>query len=226
MPAGAKRKRKPSVRRTAPATSTAVAVAQEPAQEPAQETLDPKNEVFLPEEVTGPLLPRHRAFVAAYAKCWNGTKAYKEIYGENISDDVAASAGSRLLGNVKIKREIYELTRRVADEAEINVSFVLKGAKEVFDRSLQRVPVMYFDKDAKTMKQETVMVEDPETGEVGEEGVWKFDPNGAMRALELLAKHTGGFTAKEEGTSPSGGTVTNHVYYFAGQKIVLASVAG
>jgi len=49
---------------------------------------------------------------------------------------------------------------------------------------MQRIAVMRFDREARTMVQETT-----EDGE----GVWTFDSAGANRALENLAKHIGYF---------------------------------
>ena len=140
MAAPTRRKRKKATaRRTAPAT----AIVEQGANLPA---LDPKLEIRTPEEITSDLSPRHKAFVAKYCQLWNGTRAYKAIYGEHLDDNVAGVSAHHLLKNPKIKAAVFELTRRVADEAEINIDFVLRGAKEVFDRSLSRVPVMYFNK--------------------------------------------------------------------------------
>ena len=212
MAAPTRRKRKKATaRRTAPAT----AIVEQGVNLPA---LDPKLEIHTPEEITSYLSPRHQAFVAKYCQLWNGTRAYKAIYGEHLDDNVAGVSAHHLLKNPKIKAAVFELTRRVADEAEISIDFVLRGAKEVLDRSLSRVPVMYFDKEKKMMVQETEMVQG-EDGEWREEGVWKFDANGSMRALELLAKHTGGFTGDDDAGKGKGGVTNNFYFEYAGQRI-------
>ena len=235
-PAAPKRKR-PAARRTAPGKSIAAPRGLKECGHPVgsacgcellpirdDEPLDPKLEITPSTAPSEPaeeveagkeLSPRHRAFVAAYAKCWNGTKAYVEVYG--ASEEVARTNAARLLSNARIKAALHALTSRVAESAEITVDFVLQGAKEVLDRSLQRVPVMYFDHDAKAMKQETTMVQG-EDGEWREEGIWKFDATGAMRALELMAKHTGGFVGKDD-ESGRGGVTNNFYFEYAGQRI-------
>jgi phage terminase small subunit len=62
--------------------------------------------------------------------------------------------------------------KRVAERAEIDAAFVLRGAVEMFERCMQRVPVL-----------EKV---DGEWVPIGE---FKFDSSGAGKALDIVAKH-------------------------------------
>lgn len=63
-------------------------------------------------------------FVEEYLRMgWNGTQAYKAVYGEHISDEVAATAAARLLRNVQVEEH---LSQRIAERA--------MGANEVLDR--------------------------------------------------------------------------------------------
>jgi phage terminase small subunit len=104
-----------------------------------------------------------------------------------MEDSVAAAAASRLLKDVKVAALIAEGEERIARRAEIDAAFVVDGALEVLERALQRRPVEYFDKAEKMMVQAT--------DEDGND-IWQFDSNGAMKALTLLSKHTGGFSER------------------------------
>lgn len=53
------------------------------------------------------LSDKQRLFCCLYVKCFNATKAYQKAYG--CSYETALVAGSRLLGNVRIKEEIQKL---------------------------------------------------------------------------------------------------------------------
>lgn len=65
-----------------------------------------------------------KAFVEEYLRLnWNGTRAYKAIYGEHLSDETAAPRASKLLRNDKIKDY---LSQRIAERA--------MGADEVLAR--------------------------------------------------------------------------------------------
>jgi phage terminase small subunit len=69
----------------------------------------------------------------------------------------------------------------------VDATFVVEGLKEVFNRCMQKEPVLDFDPIEKKLKQK-----------VDEEGngVWQFDSVGANKALELLGKHLALFTDK------------------------------
>lgn len=184
--------------------------------------LDPKLEISAPEEevVGRDLTPRQAAFVNRYVQIWNGTKAYQHAYGANMDDAVAAQAASRLLRNVKVRQLINVIAQRVAEQAEVTAGYVVQTAREVTERCLQRVPVMRFDHELKAMVQETTTVEG-EDGEFREEGVWQFDGSTAVKALQLLAKHTGGFDADNPTRKQlqPGETEVSVIYRFAGMEI-------
>lgn len=51
---------------------------------------------------------KQRLFCVIYAKCFNATKAYQKVY--KCTYESAMVAGPRLLGNVRVKKQIDELT--------------------------------------------------------------------------------------------------------------------
>lgn len=65
-----------------------------------------------------------------------------------------------------------------AKRAEIDADFILNGLRDVFERSMQAVPVL-----------------DRKGNETGE---YRFYPQAANRALELMGKHVGMFREKVE----------------------------
>lgn len=142
------------------------------------------------------LTPKQRLFVKEYIIDKNATRAYKAAYNKDLDDNVAAAAGVRLLRNVKVAEEIDKTLTKIEKKCELSATWVLNNLKEVTERCLQKVPVMYYDKEDKCMKQE--MMED-ENGI--DQGVWTFNANGANRALELIGKHLGLFTEKIESTN-------------------------
>lgn len=64
---------------------------------------------------------------------------------------------------------LQESHKRISERAEIDAAFVLRGSVEVFERCMQREPVL--DKDGNQI------------------GIFRFDSAGANRALEGIGKH-------------------------------------
>lgn len=63
--------------------------------------------------------PKHAQFVANYfKKNMNGTRAYKETYGDNLSDESAAASASQLLRNPKVSQAVKNHLRNNIMEAD------------------------------------------------------------------------------------------------------------
>lgn len=63
---------------------------------------------------------RHRSFVLAYFKSsnggmYNGTQAYKSVYGDHIDDTVACANASRLLRHAKVKAVINRIFEKAIE---------------------------------------------------------------------------------------------------------------
>lgn len=142
------------------------------------------------------LKPKHRLFVAEYLKDHNATQA---AIRAGYSEKSAASIGEELLRKPEIRDAVDRALAKVEDKAIVDAAYIATAAKEVVTRSLQREPVMYFDKVDKEMKQEEVKVPcdcgDPACKGTRSEGVWKFDGQAANGALKILAAHVRGFNA-------------------------------
>jgi len=108
---------------------------------------------------------------------------------------------------IRLERELIEYERR--KKIEVDDLWITQQFKEVYERCMQRKPVMRFDRDAGGMVQEV-----DEDGE----GVWTFDSTGANRALENIAKHIGYYEIDNKQRAPKIviGAVQNniHNYFF------------
>lgn len=65
--------------------------------------------------------PKHAEFVANYFKLnMNGTRAYRETYGDHLDDNSAAASASALLRNLKVSAAVKaELRSRIMEADEI-----------------------------------------------------------------------------------------------------------
>lgn len=125
------------------------------------------------------LTKKQEMFISEYLKDMNATQAYKRAGYAVKNDRVAAAAGLRMLRNVNIKERIEESLKEKSKRNEITADWVMAQLKENYERCMQAIPV--FDK----------------TGEFT--GEFRYEPNAANRALELMGKHVGMFTDKVEG---------------------------
>lgn len=114
---------------------------------------------------------KQQLFVAHYLIHKNATEAAKAA---GYSEKTAHSAGPRLLENVAVKAAVAEKVQNLVDKLGIGPEYILGSLKEIVERCKQAVPVEEWDPIAKEMVK---------TGE------WKFEHNGANKALELLGKY-------------------------------------
>lgn len=115
---------------------------------------------------------RHKLFVEEFIVDMNATRAYKQIYW--VSQKVAESSWSRLLSNDKVAKLVKDSLEKKFKKAEIEWQRVIERLIELVDRCMQRVPVLEYNKDTK---------------ELEPSWEWKFDSNGANKALDSLAKY-------------------------------------
>jgi phage terminase small subunit len=123
---------------------------------------------------------RQQLFVAHYLKHKNATEAAKAA---GYSAKSAYSTSSRMLENAEIKAAIQEKVQNLVDKLGIGPEYVLNSLKEVAERCKQGIPVEEFDPVSKQMVK---------TGE------WKFEHQGANKALELIGKFQKMWTDKTE----------------------------
>lgn len=114
-----------------------------------------------------------RAWSVAYKQQWDSDK---------IPMRTKRNKAMKKIGSVKIQARIKELMDQRSQRLQLTADGVLTKIVEVVDRCMQNVPV--FDDDGNPI------------------GEYQFREAGALRGLELLAKHFGLLTEKYEFTNP------------------------
>lgn len=111
---------------------------------------------------------KQKQFCNEYLIDFNGTQAaIRAGYSEKTANRIA----SRLLSNVDIQVYLKELIENRNERTKITQDEVIRDIIEVKNRCMQKVPVFLLDENGNNL--------------------WKFDAQGANKALDMLAKHTG-----------------------------------
>lgn len=117
------------------------------------------------------LKPEHQQFINEYfMQNMNATKAYKTAYDENLSDNVAAAASSRLLRDVKISNEVKrrldemampanELLSRLSKQASAKYTDFIGTDGKVDLDGLKKAGLMHLVKGTKYNARGDLMVE-------------------------------------------------------------------
>lgn len=129
------------------------------------------------------LTPLRIAFCEQYVIDRNATQAALRA---GYKESNAYASGNYLLNQPEVKQYIAELDAQIRERNQITKDDIIKDICEIRDRCMQRVPVMYFDKEEKEYLQKC--------DELGN-GVWTFDAQNALKACDMLAKHIGFYEA-------------------------------
>jgi len=132
------------------------------------------------------LTVKQRRFCEEYLVDFNATQAAVRA---GYSPRSAKQQGSRLLTNADLADHLATLVRERERRTEITADAVLQDLRTVADRCLAAVPVTDADGN--------------------QTGTWRFNPNPAIRALELLGKHLGLFWGPPP--PPTTGTRLEHL---------------
>ena len=111
---------------------------------------------------------KQKQFCEEYIIDLNGTQAaIRAGYSAKTANEQAA----QLLAKLSIQEYICELKNKRSERVKYSQDELMRDILEVKNRCMQANPVL--DKDG------------------NETGIWKFDSNGANKALDMLAKHVG-----------------------------------
>ena len=111
---------------------------------------------------------QQKQFCEEYIIDLNGTQAaIRAGYSEKTANRIA----SELLSKLDIQEYICELKNKRSERVKYSQDELMRDILEVKNRCMQANPVL--DKEG------------------NETGIWKFDSNGANKALDMLAKHVG-----------------------------------
>ena len=111
---------------------------------------------------------KQKQFCEEYIIDLNGTQAaIRAGYSAKTANEQAA----QLLAKLSVQEYICELKNKRSERVKYSQDELMRDILEVKNRCMQANPVL--DKEG------------------NETGVWKFDSNGANKALDMLAKHVG-----------------------------------
>lgn len=142
-------------------------------------------------EAEDQLNEQQKQFCNEYLIDLNATQA---AIRAGYSEKSARSIASENLTKPNIQKYIQELQKGIQKRNKISQDEIILNLIEIKNRCMQNVPVMYFDKIDKCWKQEGL-----EDGEP----VYKFDSQGATKALDLLGKITGIYKEDNEQKNPN-----------------------
>jgi len=123
---------------------------------------------------------KHESFAKLVAAGAAVVNAYREIYPN--CNGSAYNSAARLSKKDDIVIRIDYIKSESANEAIVDIAYVIKGFKRVAERCQQAEPVMMPDGE----------------GGLKDSGEYKFDSSGANKALDSLAKHVGAYEADKE----------------------------
>lgn len=112
------------------------------------------------------LNPKQKIFVEHYATNFNAVKA-AEFAG--YTPKSAKVRAFEFIKSEKIQRALQERLQLTIKKAKLSPEFVLKGLREIFERCMQFKEAT--DRDGKKL------------------GYFKFEPNPALKALELIGRN-------------------------------------
>lgn len=121
----------------------------------------------------GKLTDKMERFCQEYLVDLNATQA---AIRAGYSENTAGAIGFENLKKPEIESRIQELQKNRSDKFKIDQESIIKDLVTIKVRCMQSEPVMQFDHEKKQMV---------------ESGEYRFDSNGALKAIESLAKHIG-----------------------------------
>ena len=134
---------------------------------------------------------RQKQFCNEYLISLNATQA---AIRAGYSEKTAYSIGNENLRKPEIQEYLQGLMEGIRKRNRITQDEIIQDLIEVKNRCMQNVPVMYYDKEDREWKHEGAEEGEP---------IYKFDSQGATKALDLLGKITGVY--KEDNEQKTGG---------------------
>lgn len=135
--------------------------------------------------------PKALRFVDEYLVDLCGAAAARRA---GYAESRASRVGADLLKLPEIQAKIEAAKAKRAERTEVTQDYVLENLTEIVERCMQRAPVMV------RRGRHLVQLTDDD-----DRHVWQFDATGAVKALALVAKHTGGFSDRVQVSGPNGG---------------------
>lgn len=124
---------------------------------------------------------KQKKFCNEYLIDLNATQA---AIRAGYSEKTARSIANENLTKPDIQKYIQDLQAGIQKRNKISQDEIVQDLIEIKNRCMQNVPVMYFDRIDKEWKQEGADCGEP---------LYKFDSNGANKALDQLSKIIGAY---------------------------------
>ena len=124
---------------------------------------------------------KQKKFCNEYLIDLNATQA---AIRAGYSAKTARVIAAQNLAKLNIQEYIQQLQEGIQKRNRISQDEIIQDLIEVKNRCMQNVPVMYFDRIEKEWKHEGADIGEP---------LYKFDSQGATKALDLLGKITGAY---------------------------------
>jgi len=143
-----------------------------------------------------------KKFTELYAASGNGADSYMKAGYSVKNPDIAKSAGSRLLTNVNVKRYLAHLQGKAAKRAEVTVEDIAaKAAELAFGPGLEAIVERSEGGNLKIKERADLSLLDSlsfseSDGEKGRSTGFSFKRESRAKALDVLAKLTGGYERK------------------------------
>lgn len=133
------------------------------------------------------LTPRQRQFVDEYLRCGSAGEAAEAA---GYSGATAARQGERLLRDPAVQAYRREAEQRLFEAIGVSSAWIGRRLVEIVERCMQAEP--HYSRNPETKRREP-------------DGIWEFDPAGALRALHELAGFIRGLEEPEDdaGETPS-----------------------
>lgn len=116
---------------------------------------------------------RQKQFCNEFLIDFNGTQA---AIRAGYSKNTARSIANENLTKPDIQNYLKELIQKRNERTKITQDEVITDIIEVKNRCMQKAPVLFMGKQVQ---------------DENDNNLWKFDSQGANKALDMLAKHTG-----------------------------------
>ena len=135
-------------------------------------------------EAAGGLTARQRRFIEEYIACGDAREA---ALAAGYSRRTAKEQGERLLRDPAAQRFRRETEQKLFDAMGISPAWIGRRLVEIVERCMQGEP--HYSRNPDTKQREP-------------DGIWEFDPGGAMRALHELDEHLRSLR-EEDGGGPA-----------------------
>lgn len=131
------------------------------------------------------LTDKQRSFVLEYLIDFNATKATRRAGYQVADDNSAAQIGWRLLRHAKVGPIVADLAQLSAEQLGLSRAYILTRLRDVAEKAIKGGP-KYVGKDGNIARDEDGNV------------VYEWSPQGAAKALELIARLRGDMIERKQ----------------------------